>query len=293
MRHTLLNKQTAPSPTSSHNNSPTLPLNEAGQGKGKQDSPDADAPDAIVVQLPRKRLRSIYLLPNLLTTGTLFAGFFAIISGMQGKFDLAGIAILAAMLFDLLDGRVARIIKAQSIFGMEYDSLSDMVAFGVAPALIVFSWGLATLGKPGWVISFIYSACTALRLARYNARSNTDSPFFFGLACPMAAGLMCFLIWVMTEEGMIGEQVPMQMVVGVSIATVLLSLLMVSSIRYYSFKNLFVAEGQVPFMFMLVLVGGVAIVAINPPYILLLMTILYTISGPLLELWLRIKRKNE
>ena len=140
------------------------------------------------------RKRGIYLLPNLFTTAALFSGFFAIISGMHGNFENAAIAIFAAMIFDGLDGRVARLMNAQSKFGAEYDSLADMVSFGVAPALVVFSWALVDLGKFGWAVSFIYVACAALRLARFNTQIDTaDKNYFTGLASPAAAAVMAGL----------------------------------------------------------------------------------------------------
>ncbi len=148
----------------------------------------------------RLRRRGIYLLPNLFTTAALFAGFYAIVQAMNGNFEYSAIAVFIAMVLDGLDGRVARLTGTQSEFGAEYDSLSDMLAFGVAPALICFSWALSQLGKLGWTAAFIYVACAALRLARFNVQlGSTDKRFFVGLASPSAAGLVVFMVYVFTE----------------------------------------------------------------------------------------------
>ena len=153
-----------------------------------------DDHEEVVSEDGRKvRRRGIYLLPNLLTTGAMFAGFYAVIAGMQNDFRHACVAIIVAMFLDGLDGRVARLTNTQSAFGAEYDSLSDLIAFGMAPALICFSWALSGLGKAGWTICFIYVACAALRLARFNVQlGTTDKRFFVGLASPAAAGTSGF-----------------------------------------------------------------------------------------------------
>jgi len=153
-----------------------------------------------------KRRRGIYLLPNLFTTAALFAGFFAIISAIQGRFEVAAVAIFIAMILDGLDGRVARMTNTQTEFGAEYDSLSDMVSFGVAPALVVYLWGLSTLGKVGWLAAFIYTAGAALRLARFNTQAvSIDKRYFQGLPSSAAVAVVFGMVWVVIEYGFSGE----------------------------------------------------------------------------------------
>lgn len=176
--------------------------NGAEQDQDKQNlfavvsSEDSEEPEFEELSGPVKKRRGIYLLPNLLTTGAMFGGFYAILAAMNGKFEAAAVAIFVAMLFDGLDGRVARMTHTESDFGVQYDSLSDMVSFGVAPAVVSFSWMLYTLGKLGWAGAFIYASCAALRLARFNTQVGTaDSRFFSGLASPAAAGLVAAMVW--------------------------------------------------------------------------------------------------
>jgi len=205
-----------------------------------------DDHEEVVSEGGRKvRRRGIYLLPNLLTTGAMFAGFYAVIAGMDGDFRNACIAIIVAMVLDGLDGRVARMTNTQSAFGAQYDSLSDLIAFGVAPALICFSWALSSLGKAGWTICFIYVACAALRLARFNVQLGTsDKRFFVGLASPAAAGLVVFMVWALFEN-----QVEVTGLVAMLAALITFAgaALMVVNIRYYSFKDLDF-KNRVPFI---------------------------------------------
>ena len=199
----------------------------------------------------KERRRGIYLLPNLFTTGALFSGFYAIVAGMHGKFEIAAIAIFVAMIFDGLDGRVARLTNTQSKFGAEYDSLSDMVSFGVAPALVMFSWALNELGKFGWAVAFIYVACAALRLARFNTQIDTaDKNYFSGLASPAAAAVVAAMVWVSAEEGWVAAELPIGMALLAGILTAAMGFLMISSIKYNSFKGLDL-RGRVPFVVML------------------------------------------
>ena len=177
--------------------------------------------------------RGIYLLPNLLTTAAFFAGFYAIVAAMKGYFEIAAIAIFIAMLADGLDGRVARLMNAQSPFGAQYDSLSDMAAFGIAPALVVYSWSLVSLGKLGWIAAFLYAAATALRLARFNIQV-TDKQYFCGLPSPAAAGLIASSVWVGSSYNWVGADLAWVF----ALLTVVLAALMVSGVSYYSFKNI-------------------------------------------------------
>jgi CDP-diacylglycerol--serine O-phosphatidyltransferase len=234
------------------------------------------------------RRRGIYLLPNLLTTGALFAGFYAVIAGMGGDFHSACAALVAAMFFDGMDGRVARLTNTQSAFGAEFDSLSDMVAFGVAPALICFSWALSGLGKIGWTVAFLYVACAALRLARFNVqRTVTDKRFFVGLASPSAAGLVSFMVWAFSSFDI---EVTLPMSIMAAVVTGLAGLLMVANVRYYSFKDLDF-QNPVPFFLTLVLVFVIVVVSWDPPTMLFLMAVTYASSGPLMAIYLRRKKK--
>lgn len=223
------------------------------------------------------RRRGIYLLPNLLTLGALFSGFYAVIAGMSGNFNEAGWAILIAGVLDLLDGRIARLTNTQSAFGAQFDSLSDMVSFGVAPSLIMFSWGFGPLGNVGWAASFIYMSCAALRLARFNVQLDTmDKNFFLGLQSPMAAGVITFLPWVCYKYGV--EVTPLIAYLA-AILTVFVGLLMISNYKYFSFKELNFT-GTVPYIVFVFAVILLVVVAQNPPEMLLGMNIIYVISGP-------------
>ncbi|NQX90493.1 MAG: CDP-diacylglycerol--serine O-phosphatidyltransferase, partial [Halioglobus sp.] len=172
------------------------------------------------------RHTGIYLLPNLFTTAALFAGFYGVIVAMRGDFENAAVAIMIAMLLDGLDGRMARLTNTSSKFGGEYDSLADMVSFGVAPALVVFSWGLGDLGKFGWSAAFIYVACAALRLARFNTQIETaDKNYFTGLASPSAAGVIASTVWVCSDYGLVGEAIPGERAVWVGVLTAIVGFL--------------------------------------------------------------------
>ncbi|MDR2213214.1 MAG: CDP-diacylglycerol--serine O-phosphatidyltransferase [Pseudomonadales bacterium] len=246
--------------------------------------------EVISVDGKKIRRRGVYLLPNMLTTGAMFAGFYAVIAGMGGDFRHACLAIIVAMILDGLDGRVARLTKTQSAFGAEYDSLSDMLAFGVAPALICFSWALSELGNLGWTAAFIYVACAALRLARFNVQQGSaDKRFFTGLPSPSAAGLVVFMVWAMFEY----EIEVTRTVAGIAAAvTVLGGLLMVLSVRYYSFKELGFKH-RVPFFVILVLIFVFVIIAWDPPSVMFSMAVLYALSGPVFALYQRRKRRKK
>jgi CDP-diacylglycerol--serine O-phosphatidyltransferase len=229
---------------------------------------------------PRRRRRGIYLLPNLITTGALFSGFYAIVAGMNGNFIPAGLAIFVAMALDTADGRVARWTRTESAFGAEFDSLSDMVAFGVAPALVAFSWGLVGLGKIGWMITFVFMACAALRLARYNTSGDNDS--FTGLASPSAAGMVACLVWVLTEDWYnAAAGWPVYLVAAV---TLVAGLLMVSPFEYYSPKNVNL-KSRVSFVTLVAVVMVFAVLSADPPRVLLFLFSAYALSGPLMAAW--------
>lgn len=224
------------------------------------------------------RRRGIFLLPNLMTLGALFSGFYAVIAGMSGNFNEAGWAILIAAILDGLDGRIARMTNTQSAFGAQFDSLSDMVSFGVAPALIMFSWAFAPLGRVGWAASFIYVSCAALRLARFNVQLGTvDKRFFLGLQSPLAAGLVTFVPWVSYRYGV--EVTPLIAYLS-AILTVFAGLLMISNYQYFSFKELNF-KGTVPYMVFVFVIVMLVVVAQNPHEVLLAMCVAYAASGPL------------
>ncbi|CAK0774475.1 CDP-diacylglycerol---serine O-phosphatidyltransferase [Gammaproteobacteria bacterium] len=239
------------------------------------------------LEIPR-RPRGIYLIPNLFTTATLFFGFFAIVSAMRGRFESAAIAIFVAMVCDSLDGRIARLTHTQTAFGAEYDSLSDMVSFGLAPALVIYEWSLQGLGKFGWLVAFIYAAATALRLARFNTQLGvTDKRYFQGLPCPSAAAIVAGLVWVGGEYEMTGTSLQ----VPASLLTLLASLLMVSNIRYNSFKEPNLLRGKVPFVSLFLMVLAFVGIAIHPPQVLFTGFMTYAISGPVLTL-IQLRRRR-
>lgn len=224
------------------------------------------------------RRRGIFLLPNLLTLGALFAGFYAVMSGMSGDFNAAGWGILIAAICDGLDGRIARLTNTQSAFGAEFDSLSDMVSFGMAPPLIMFSWAFEPLGRVGWAASFIYMSCAALRLARFNVQLGTvDRRFFLGLQSPLAAGLVSFVPWVGHKYGV--EVTPLISYLA-AILTVFAGLLMISNYKYYSFKEMHF-KGTVPYMVFIFTIVLLVVIVQNPHEVLLSMCIIYAVSGPI------------
>jgi CDP-diacylglycerol---serine O-phosphatidyltransferase len=226
--------------------------------------------------------RGIYLLPNLFTTAALFAGFYSIIAGVKGYFDVAAMAIFIAMLADTLDGRVARMTNTQTAFGAEYDSLSDMVAFGVAPALLIYTWSLVHLGKIGWLIAFLYAAATALRLARFNTQAHDqDKRYFQGLPCPAAAGAVAGCCWWGFSYNIVDG---MLVAIPSACLTIFVGALMVSTIRYHSFKQ-FDLRGKVPFIVMLIPILIMTAIALDPPEILFGVFFLYALSGTVVTLW--------
>lgn len=224
--------------------------------------------------------RGIYLLPNLMTTAALFAGFYAVIAGIQGNFEAGAIAIFVAMVFDGLDGRIARMTNSTSKFGAEYDSLSDMVSFGLAPALLMYQWALHDYDKLGWLIAFVYTAAAALRLARFNTQVGiADKRYFQGLPSPAAAALLAGLIWVAeTTDLNTGLES-----VAALVLTLFAGVMMVSNSRYSSFKE-FNLKGKVPFMTLLLVVLVLVVITLEPSMILFLLFLVYAVSGPVLTL---------
>ena len=236
-----------------------------------------------------RRRRGIYLLPNLFTTAALFAGFYSIVAAMNAKFESAAIAVFIAMILDGMDGRIARMTNTQSDFGVQYDSLSDMVSFGLAPALVIYQWSLFYVGKLGWLAAFIYAAATALRLARFNTQvASADKQYFQGLPSPSAAALIAGLIWcaesldISDGSSLVFISFPITVIAGV---------LMVSNIRYHSFKQ-FDLHGRVPFIAVIVVVLIFAFIAIEPPLVLFLIALIYATSGPVLTLMLLRKHRH-
>lgn len=239
------------------------------------------------------RHKGIYLLPNLFTTANLFAGFYSIMCAINGNFTVAAATVFVAMVLDGLDGRVARMTNTQSAFGAEYDSLSDMVAFGLAPAIIAHQWVLSELGNVGLMIAFIYVACAALRLARFNTQIGVvDKRWFIGLASPAAAGVVAGVVWALSDNGVGAVDLPVAVIVLFAILVALAGMLMVSNIKYYSFKDLDL-KGRVPFVAILVAVLAFAVVFSDPPRILLLLFLVYAMSGPVQYVLRQRKRKNK
>jgi len=223
----------------------------------------------------QKRGRGIYLLPNLFTTAALFSGFYAVLAAMNAQFEKAAVAIFIAMILDGLDGRVARMTNTQTAFGAEYDSLSDMVAFGLAPALVMYEWALHSMGKPGWLAAFIYTAGAALRLARFNSKLDVaDSHYFQGLPSPSAAAIVAASVWVAVDNNIAGADVA----IVAGLVTGACGLLMVSNVRYNSFKHIDF-KGKVPFITMVGIALVFAIILMQPPLILFVIFALYALSG--------------
>ena len=241
------------------------------------------------------RPRGVYLLPNLFTTAGLFSGFYAIVAAMVGHFQPAAIAVFVAMVMDGLDGRVARWTHTESAFGKEYDSLSDMVSFGLAPALVMYEWSLHSMvdygpiwGKIGWLGAFFYAVCGALRLARFNVRAGiVDKRYFQGLPSPAAAGILAGAVWCADNFDVPGSA----LIIPAYIITVGAGALMVSSIGYYSFKDLKL-QGKVPFAVLLLVPLIMVVVFLSPPNVLFLGFFLYAAAGVFLALWRLHKRLN-
>lgn len=219
--------------------------------------------------------KGIYFLPSLFTTAGLFFGFYAIIQATHGNFEHAAIGLLVAMIMDGLDGRVARWTNTASDFGKEYDSLVDLIAFGLAPALVMYFWSLQIIGKTGWLTAFLYAAATALRLARFNTLTIKDSRYFYGIPCPAAAAFIVFWVWNFHESGIDGQSMPWIS----TIATLILAVLMVSNLKFRSFKD-FDLINRIPFAILIAFVVIFALIFFDPPRALFLMAFAYAASGP-------------
>ncbi|HEY8386077.1 MAG TPA: CDP-diacylglycerol--serine O-phosphatidyltransferase, partial [Porticoccaceae bacterium] len=235
------------------------------------------------------RQRGIYLLPNLVTIAAMFFGFSAILAAMNGQWERAAIMVFVAGVMDGLDGRIARMTNTQSEFGAQLDSLSDAIAFGLAPAIIMFAWALDTLGKVGYAIAFIFAACAALRLARFNVQMDTaDKRFFTGLPSPAAAATVAGMVWVAAEY-----QVEVQPSIALlaALVTSLAAVLMISNVRFYSFKDLHM--GRVPLYMLVAVVLIIAVVQTSPPTALWGVALVYAASGPVGALLRRASAKGE
>ena len=260
-------------------------------------------PDDVVI--PRKRRKGIYVLPNLFTLAALFGGFYGIVMAMNGRFDLATTGIFAAMVLDSLDGRVARMTGTQSAFGEQMDSLADMVSFGAAPALLAYEWALRPLGRWGWIAAFVYCACAALRLARFNVNTSVvDKRFFQGLPSPAAAALVAGFIWLTSAMLVAHREVPLFKALisvfgGEPIAradlswimfaiTLFAGLTMVTNTPYYSFKD-FGGRRSVPFVVLVLLALLLAVISIEPATLLFVLFFGYALSGYVIYAWRRAK----
>jgi CDP-diacylglycerol--serine O-phosphatidyltransferase len=233
----------------------------------------------------KKRRKGIYILPNLFTLAALFGGFYAIVMAINGRFDLAAVGIFCAMILDSLDGRVARMTNTQSAFGEQMDSLSDMVSFGAAPALIAYVWALKGLGRWGWIAAFVYCACAALRLARFNVNTAVvDKRYFQGLPSPAAAALVAGFIWVMTDLGAKGDQWAWAMF-AISLYA---GLTMVTNVPFYSFKDVHMRR-SVPFTVIVLLAIGIAVINIDPPIVMFGVFVAYGLSGYVIYIWRKAK----
>jgi CDP-diacylglycerol---serine O-phosphatidyltransferase len=251
------------------------------------DDEGAEAAEALV----RPRRKGIYILPNLFTLAALFGGFYAVVMAMNGRYEQAAYGVFCAMVLDSLDGRVARMTNTQSTFGEQMDSLSDMVSFGAAPALIAYEWALKGLGKPGWIAAFVYCSCAALRLARFNTNlAVVDKRFFQGLPSPAAAALVMGFIWLMDNQGWAGgEEGPWLMWLTFGV-TLYAGLTMVTNVPFYSFKDVSFKK-TVPFIVIVAIALGIAVINIHLPGALFGLFMVYGLSGYGVYVWKRMKGK--
>ncbi len=232
-----------------------------------------------------KRSKGIYMLPNMITLAALFGGFYAIVMAMNGRFDLATVGIFVAMVLDSLDGRVARMTHTQSAFGEQMDSLSDMVSFGAAPALVAYVWVLKDIGRWGWIAAFVYCACAALRLARFNVNTGVvDKRYFQGLPSPAAAALVAGAIWLATELEIDRHSLTWP----VFALTLYAGLTMVTNVPFYSFKDLSLKK-SVPFAAIVLVALGIAVINIHPPTVLFGLFVIYGLSGYGMYFWRKAK----
>ena len=249
--------------------------------------PEPDDDDVPV----RQRRKGIYILPNLFTVAALFGGFYGIVMAINGRFEQSAIGIFAAMVLDSLDGRVARLTNTQSAFGEQMDSLADMVSFGAAPAVIVYVWALSGLGKLGWIAAFVYCACAALRLARFNTNIGVvDKRFFQGLPSPAAAALVVGFIWVMDDAGIRGAMRIDWLAWGAFALTLYAGLTMVTNVPFYSFKDVNFRK-SVPFIVVVAIALAIALITIHPPTVLFAVFCAYGVSGYVVYVWRKRKGK--
>ena len=250
--------------------------------------PDAEPERA---EPPRPRRKGIYVLPNAITLAGLFGGFYAIVMAMNGRFEFAAIGVFCAMVLDSLDGRVARMTNTQSAFGEQMDSLSDMVSFGAAPALIVYEWALKGLGKLGWIAAFVYCAGAALRLARFNTNIGVvDKRFFQGLPSPAAAALVVGFIWLMDDAGYKQVAQTAWLPWAAFVVTLYAGLTMVTNVPFYSFKVVGIKR-SVPFIVIVAVALGIALINLHPPIALFGLFCVYGLSGYGVYIWRRVKGK--
>ncbi len=266
------------------------------QPDDRRPEPDHDEHEGAMIEVVERiveggravRQKGIFLLPNLITTAGLFFGFSAILSAMHEQWERAAVMIFIAGVMDGLDGRVARMTNTQSAFGAQYDSLSDAIAFGLAPAVVVFAWALSGLGKFGYAVGFIYAVCAAMRLARFNVQLETgDKRYFAGLPSPAAAAMVAGMVWVAVEYGVVVDR---PIALFAALITAAAAVLMVSNIRYYSFKDLHV--GRVPFFALLIAALIIAVVQTDPPTALWGVALIYAASGPVLAIIHRLRRQS-
>lgn len=261
------------------------PENSASSNEFADFARETDVVEETVENGKKVRRRGIYLLPNLFTTSALFSGFFAVVAAINGDFSAAAIAVFVSMVLDGVDGRVARMTNTQSAFGAEYDSLADMLSFGVAPAVVAFTWILQDVGKFGWIAAFVYVACSALRLARFNVQiGSADKKWFIGLPSPSAAALVAGCVWVFHNFHIEAYAFKLLMTLVVVCAGVL----MVSNIRYYSFKEIDL-KGPVPFVALLAIVLGFVVISLEPSVMLLTLFACYVTSGPVMAAMRKMK----
>ncbi|MES2993957.1 MAG: CDP-diacylglycerol--serine O-phosphatidyltransferase [Pseudomonadota bacterium] len=255
-------------------------------------SPLPDEETSPAAETTRPRRKGLYMLPNAITLAALFSGFYAIVMAINGRFELSCIAVFCAAVLDSLDGRVARMTNSQSAFGEQMDSLSDMVSFGAAPALIVYIWGLKDLGKAGWIPAFVYIAGAALRLARFNVNIGVvDKRFFQGLPSPAAAAIVIGLVWVVDDAGFKGvSQIPALAYTAFAV-TLFAGLSMVTNAPFYSFKVVG-SRRTVPFIVIVAIAIGIALVALDPPKVLFAIFCAYGLSGYAIYAWRRMKGKR-
>ncbi len=285
-----------PSPESSKDSAAVVSLHNEKKAEDHHEDEAEHVEDGVTFEVvegeeleggKKIRRRGVYLLPNLFTTGALFSGFYAIVASMNGMYEQGAIAVFVAMVLDGFDGRIARMTNTTSEFGAQYDSLSDCISFGVAPALVSYSWSLSSLGKVGWMIAFVYAACAALRLARFNVQIETaDKRYFTGLPSPAAAAVVAGMVWFGFEQQLDGSETLIAILAAT--ITAFSAVMMVSNVKYNSFKELDF-KGRVPFVAILVAVLVIAVVSVYPEGMLLSIFLVYALSGPILSLMGRSK----